>query len=396
MKLAKALPLILIALFVVPALADDADNADDPEKMELARQEAFRSGIATIVESLNLGTFDLFVSSINREEFVDRILGLRLVAQKLQRDFREDMQMQFGSLIQGGFVVTEDGVKATLLGVESRGDRGRAVVRFNLPELQFGYHEYELILDRKNRVVVVDWVDFLRGEQFTNGVGESLVMALPSKQAVRKLIDYKNIKESDLFQFTELLKAARDRQAERYVDIINKLNPELQRQRIVVLNTVRLTKTINNRRMMRTALIQMANYFPEDPLFSLMLLDYYVPSKMYEEAITALQRTYDEFGFDDAAMEARLSAIALVMGDSAEANVYADKSIALEPGLELGWWSALRARVALSNFAGAAEALQQLETQYGHSLGPEALQRDKSFEALLASDEYKTWVASRQ
>ena len=393
MKSARALPLILIALLVVPAFADDAD---DPEALELARQEAFRTGFRTIVDSVNFGTFSLFASSINQEEFIDRIFGLRLIAQKVQRDFREKMQMQFGGLIKGGFVVTEDGVKATLLGIESRGDRGRAVVRFDLPELQFGYHEYELMLDRKNQVVVVDWVDYLRGEQFTNGVGESLVMALPSKQAVRKLIDYKNIKDSDLFQFTELLKAARDRQADRYVDIISKLNPELQRQRIVVLTTVHLTKSIKNRRMMRTALMQMANHFPEEPLYSLMLLDYYVPSKKYEEAITALQRTYDELGFDDAAMEARLSAIALVMGDSTEANVYADKAIALEPGLELGWWSALRARVALSNFAGAAEALQQLEQHFGHSLGPEALQRDKSFAGLLASDEYKTWLASRQ
>ena len=53
--------------------------------------------------------------------------------------------------------------------------------------------------------------------------------------------------------------------------------------------------------MMRTALIQMANYFPDEPLYSLMLLDYYVPSKMYEEAVAALRRTYDQFEFDDAA-----------------------------------------------------------------------------------------------
>jgi tetratricopeptide (TPR) repeat protein len=117
---------------------------------------------------------------------------------------------------------------------------------------------------------------------------------------------------------------------------------------------------------------------------------------MYEEAIAALRRTYDQFDFDDAAMEARLSAIVLVMGNTADASAFADRAIELEPGLELGWWSALRARVALSNFAGAVEALQQLEQRHGHSLGPEALQRDKSFAGLLASDEYKTWVASRQ
>jgi len=392
MKPTRALLAFLIVLLVVPALADDAD---DREELELARQQAFRSGFTTIVESLNLGTFDLLVSSINREEFIDRIFGLRLISQTIQRDFRENMQTQFADLVKSGFAVSEDGVKATLLGIESRGDRGRAVVRFDLPKLQFGYHEYELILDKKNRVIVVDWVDFLRGEGFTDGVGVSLTIALPSKQAMRKLIDYKNVKDSDLFQFTELLKAARDRRADRYIDIINNLSPEMQRQRIVVLTGVQLTKTINSRRMMRTALIQMANHFPEEPLYSLMLLDYYVPSKMYEEAVAALRRTYEQFDFDDAAMEARLSAIVLVMGNSADASALADRAIELEPGLELGWWSALRARVASSNFAGAAEALQQLEQHHGHSLGPEALKRDKSFAALLASDEFKTWAASR-
>ena len=161
MKATRALLAFLIVLLVVPALADDAD---DREELELARQEAFRSGFTTIVESLNLGTFELLVSSINREEFIDRIFGLRLISQTVQRDFRENMQTQFADMIKSGFAVSEDGVKATLLGVESRGDRGRAVVRFDLPDLQFSYHEYELTLDKKNRVNIVDWVDYLGGE----------------------------------------------------------------------------------------------------------------------------------------------------------------------------------------------------------------------------------------
>jgi hypothetical protein len=92
MRSTKALPLLLIALLIVPAFADEAD---DRGKQELAYQEAFRSGFTTIVETLNLGTFDLLVSAINREEFVDRIFGLRLIAQTVQRDFRENMQTQF-------------------------------------------------------------------------------------------------------------------------------------------------------------------------------------------------------------------------------------------------------------------------------------------------------------
>ncbi len=392
MALTKTALLTLLAMCATQSWADAAENE---EQLEQARQAAFQTGFATIVESLNLGTFDLFVASIDKSDFVDRIFGLRLIDQSIKKNFGEDMVVRFESMIQGGFSESKDGIKATLLGVESRGDRGRAVVRYDLPELQFGYHEYDLILDEKNKVVIVDWVDYLQGERYTEAVGTSLVMGLPSKQAVRKLVDYQNIRESDLFQFTELLKAARDRRAERYVDILQGLSPVLQRQRIVVLLTVQLAKTIRNRRLLRVALIEMAEYFPEEPLYSLMLLDYYVPSKKFEEAVAALQRSYAKFDFDDAAMESRLSAITLAMGNSADASAFADRAVTLEPGLELGWWSALRARVAVEDFAGAVEALQTLEQQHGHKLGPDELKGDKSFAPLLASAEFKSWVESR-
>jgi tetratricopeptide (TPR) repeat protein len=191
------------------------------------------------------------------------------------------------------------------------------------------------------------------------------------------------------------LKAARDGRAEKYVEIMEGLNPALQRQRVVVMQTVLLSQMINNRRFLRAGLVQMAEHFPEEPLYSLMLLDYYVPAKMFAEAVAALQRTYAEFGFEDAAMESRISAITLAMGNGADANAFAERAVLLEPQLELAWWSALRARVAVEDFAGAVEALQQLEEHHGHTLGAEQLQGDKSFAALLASDDFKIWAASR-
>jgi hypothetical protein len=373
-----------------------ATEVDDPARQEQERQAAFRAGFTTIVDSLNQGSFDLFVGAIDKNDFLARIFGLRLIDQRIKKEFAEQMQTQFAGLVRGAFSDSEDAIKATLLGIESRADRGRVVVRFDLPNLQFSYHEYELRLDNKNHVYIVDWFDYLQGERYTDKIGNMLVMAAPSKAAARKLIDFQNVKDADLFQFTELLKAARDRQAQRYVEIINTLAPNLQRQRIVVLTAVQMAKLIGNRRMLRTALIQMAQYFPEEPLYSLMLLDYYVPSRMFDEARAALQRTYAKLGFDDAAMEARLSAIDLASGNSTDAAAAAVRAIELEPGLELAWWSALRARVALADFAGAVEALQKLEQQHGHSLGAAELERDKAFAPLLASDEFAAWAAAHQ
>lgn len=389
-KVSKNVLITAFLLCATPAFAQTA------EEQELARQALFQASMEDIVNELNSGSADRFIASIDQADFVDRIFGLRLIDQRVKRQFQENLEFSFDGMIQSAFPGGMEGLRATLLGVQSRGSRGRAVVRFDLPDFQFGYHEYDLLLDEKDRLFIVDWVDFLRGERFTDGIGMSLIQAAPSKPAIRKLIDFPDVRESDLFQFTELLKAARDRQAQRYVEIINGLDERLRRQRVVVLTSVQLMKQIRNRRMTRTALMQMADYYPEEPLYTLMLLDYYFPARKYEEALQSLFALYDRLDVDDAAMEARLSAATLVNGNPADANAHADKALQLEAGLELAWWSALRARTALEDFSGAVEALQQLETRFGHDLGAEALQRDQGLASLLRSSEFSDWLATRQ
>lgn len=386
--------LALVLLTPIGAVVAD-DSFTEAEALEERRQQIFQTQAEMLVETLNLGTFEMFISAIDREDFLNRIYGLRLIDQRLKRDFNDRMEFQFEGLIKDGFRATGGEINATLLGVESRGDRGRALVRYNLPDLQFSYHEYDLRLGADDRFFIVDWTDWLEGQRFTDAVGTSLVMAAPSEAAVRKLIDIQNVKEAELFQLRELLKAARDRQTKRYSEIYAQLDPVLHRQRIVVLQNVLLSRAVNNRRFLREALVVMAEYFPDEPLYSLMLLDYYVPTRQFEKAVKGLQRTYAKFGFDDAAMEARISAITLAMGNAEDAAAFAERAILIEPGLELGWWSALRARVATEDFAGAVEALQQLEDHHGHKLGTEQLQGDKSFAPLLASEDFEQWSAAR-
>ena len=374
----------------MPAIADEAEDA------ELERQESFRAGMQDIVDGLNGGSPDRFIAAINQDDFIERIFGLRLIDQKVKKSFRESMEYSFDAMVSATFADSKDNMKARLLGVESRGNRGRAVVRFDLPKFQFTYHEYDLLLDENRNLVVIDWIDFLQGEKYSDGIGTTLIMAAPSKPAVRKLIDFKNVKEADLFQFTELLKAAGDRQVERYINIINGLDERLARQKVVVLTSVQLTKQVRSRRLQRTALTFMAKYHPQEPLFSLMLLDYYFPTRRYEEALQSLVRLYDRLDVEDAAMEARLSAATLVMGNVQDAEAHAEKALSLEPGLELAWWSALRARAARDDFPRAVEALTQLEEKFGYELEPDALNKDPGLASLLASTEYDGWLASRR
>jgi len=371
-----------------------ADEREDAEKAELAKQEAFRSNLEAIVDELNDGSLYSFIGSIDRGDMIDRIFGLRLIDQKIKKQFNENLEYSYEDMIASSFAIPEDGLKATLLGVESRGNRGRAVVRFDYPDFEFSYHEYDLRLDEQGRVIVIDWTNFLQGLSFSESIGRSLILAAPSKSALRKLLDFQNVSERELFQFGELMKAARDRRLDRYLEILEGLDQRLQRQRIVVELLVQVARQARKRREMIAALAVMADYFPGEPLYSLMLLDHYFPSRKYEEAFQALQRLSDRLDFPDAAMDARMSAAALVLDKPQDALEYAEKALEREPGLELAWWSTLNARADLSDFTGSVEALQRLESEFGYELGPEVLGKNRSYAQLLDSSEYKSWRES--
>lgn len=395
----KIQSLIVSLFFTLLCVGALADEAEDAAQAEARKQEAFRAGVARIVNDLNSGVFDSFIGAVNQQDMLDRIYGLRLIDQRIKKQFEGNLEGSWPGLIKGGVVpsrgVPEDGLRFTLLGVESRGDLGRAAVRSDLDNFQFNYFDFDLRLDQRENVVIVDWIDFLDGQAFSQGVGLYLVLAQPSKSALRKLLDFSNVSERELFQFGELMKAARDGNLAKFNELRDSIQPRFQRQRIIVESGVRVARNVRRRREMVAALGIMAEYFPEEPLYSLMLLDYYFPQKKFEEGIAALQRLSDRLDVEDAAMDARLSAALLASGNPAEAVAYADLALGREPGLELGWLSALNARNAVGDFAGAVEALAQLEGEFDYDLSPETLEKSRVFGQLMASEEFAAWLETR-
>lgn len=395
---ASILRTCLLAAYVLSLPAAFAQDAAREAEMraEQERQEIFRAGFQDIVTDLNNNSFERFAHAIDREDMLERIFGLRLIDQKVKQGFRESFDDNLVNILKSAFANTEDNIRAAWLGFGSKGDRGKAIVRYDLPDFQFNYHEYELRLDDRGRVVIVDWIDYLDGERFSDGVGIQLIAANPGKPAVRKLLDFQGPTEQQTFQVTELLKASRDRQVDRYFDILKNVDEKLRRQKVVVMTSVHLTKATRNRRKLRTALIDVDKYYSDEPLYSLMLLDYYFPSRKYEQAMQALLSLQSTLGVQDSAMSARLSAASLVNGNAEDALSYADQAVTIEPGLELGWWSALRAGTAMRQFDKAVAALDELEKTFGYTLGPEAFEKDPAMSDLLLSEEYETWFDNRE
>lgn len=389
--------LLLVYLALAGMLAYGQEEIDERELEEARLQQKFRDDMATIVDDLNNGSFVKLVRAIDKNDMLERIFGLRLIEQRIQRDFREDMKKKgrFPDFIEAAYSAeTKDGMRAHLLLVESRGDRGRAVVRFDMSHFQFNYVEYELHIAKNNRLKVIDWKDYLWGNQFSDHVGLSMVQAKPNKNAVRKLIDFPNVREQQVFQVIEVLKAARDKNFDRFFEIFDSLDVSLQRQRAVLVSGLDASRLARKRRSQRRLLMTIAEHYPNDALFSLSLLDYYFPDKQFEKAYDALMRVKRKLRIDDGVTSARLSSAMLVMGKLEDASALADKALTQEPNLELGWWAALRARVAAGNNVDAVLALEHLKTEFGHTLDPDALAKDPTLARFARSDEYRNWFVA--
>lgn len=394
----KTLKLLLLCNLLLCGMpAYSVEELDERELQEARLQQKFQDDMRKIVDDLNKGSFDRLVLAINENDMLDRFFGLRLIDPRQKREFREKMKERnnFPEFIEAAYKEeAKDGIRAHLLLVESRGERGRAVVRFDMAHFQFNYIEYELRIGSWNKLNVVDWKDYFWGHQFSDRVGLSLVQEQPNKNAVRKLIDFSNVRERQVFQVMEVLKAARDYNFDRFFEIYDSLDVSLQRQRDVLVAGLDAARIARKRRSQRKLLMAVAEFYPNDPLFSLSLLDYYFPDKQFEKAHDALIRVKNTLRIDDAVTKARLSSTTLVMGQLEDAIALADQATEQEPQLELGWWAALRARVAAEDYVKAIVALEQLQSQFGHSLDAEALAKDPSLERFSRSDEYKTWLAA--
>ncbi|HNP35914.1 MAG TPA: hypothetical protein PKK10_08675 [Woeseiaceae bacterium] len=387
--------LALIALLVAPAFADTAP--DDREAEELRLQQLFMDDMADVVADLNKGSFDRLVRAIDADALLEKIFGLRLIDQRMKRDFRDRVKEpeQFAAFIQSQYAAeAEDGIKAHLLVVESRGDRGRAVVRFDMPRFQANYIEYDLRLSKGDQLEVLDWTDYLWGHRFSEHIGLSMVQAQPSESAARKLVNYPNVQQAEVFQLIEVLKATRDRNLARYFQIVDTMNVNLKRQRVIWKLGLDAARIARKRRDQRKVLVAIADYYPKDVLFALPLLDYYFPDRQYQNAYDALVRVRDHLRVNDGVSNARLSSASLVLENIAEANRYAELAVRGEPELELGWWSLLRARIAAGDFSAAIPALDKLRSTFGHELGPEDLAKDPSMKEFVRSPEYLAWIAA--
>ena len=117
--------------------------------------------------------------------------------------------------------------------------------------------------------------------------------------------------------------------------------------------------------------------------------------RRFDDAIVRFDEFENALGIEDGVVRSLKATAAMALGEFGQAQDFALGATQAEPDLELAWWTLLRTRTAAEDYAGATEALTQLEDRFGHLLIPQTLRRDRFLKVLIEQQEYKDWRAAR-
>ncbi len=371
----------LVMLAPPGAVADDTETA----RLQFER----------IMQGLNDNSFARFNSATNEKVLTKRIFGGRMIGADVKRAFTQDFDGSIERMFAASFPKSKSDILATIVDFRMRGNEGSAIVRYEASGYRYSYHVYEFELDAKGRIAIADWIDYYQGDRFSAEAGLALVMAMPGKPATRNLLDNKTISDRDAFQVGELFKAVRDKNGSRFFQIYDDLDEKLHGEKVIARLNLQVALQARDKARTESASQNLLQAFPDDALQSLRLVEFYIPTRRYQDAIDALVLLEEDLGIADGALGSLKAMAALADGNAADAETFARQATQAEPTLEVAWWSLLRARTAAEDYAGATEAMTRLEDDFGLALDAQKLSRDRFLKVLVDKPEFLAWRSSR-
>jgi hypothetical protein len=366
-----------------------------------ANEQGLREQFQAVIDGLNGNTFRQFHEAVDDNTFIARIFGTRVIDEEAKRAFAQNFPKTLESMFLAAFPTprTEEEAAGEILGTvvsfAEESGQARAIVRFEGKGFRYSWHAYDLTRGRGGRVQIVDWFDYYQGGWFSEIAGNSLVRTLPGAASVASVLEMPSPTEGQLFQVGELFKAVRDGNPRRYVQIYDGLDETLRQEPFVVRLNFQYWRLLRDPGRLRAAAEELATTFPQDARYSLSLAEFYVQSRRFDDAIVRFDEFEKALGTEDGVVRSLKATATMALGEFEQAQDFALDATQAEPDLELGWWTLLRTRTAAENYAGAMEALTQLEDRFGHLLMPQKLRRDPFLKVLIEQQEYKDWRAAR-
>ena len=278
------------------------------------------------------------------------------------------------------------------LNIRERDGAIEALFRMLLPDGGVNYHAFRLA-KQPDGVRAVDIFIYLSGEHLTATLRRFAAgaAAQESRNTVQRYLGINDPVVENIQTLSKVTKANREGRHADAWRAFKTLPEKLRKERMI--STLGLVAAQGcGPEEYQSYLAEVQEYFPNDPTFDLVLLDYLATLERWKEYHAALDRLEKELcgdphlnvlhgiGFDAG-------------GKRADAENQFQVAIKKDPLLYEAYWQSFVGAIDKKEYPLALTRLTELADQFGITL--ESVKADPFYTELLASPEYKTWELER-
>ncbi len=264
-----------------------------------------------ILQGLDKRSFEQIKNNIDQTDLMNRVYSAQPITNEAQDIFANNFWQIIETSLFRGLPPAGPQITGNLVDIIFQDGIGRAAVRYALPRYAYKYLVTDLRHDSRGRLKIVDIFDSSTGQMLSADIGEELMIAMPTKEDARRLIATNNPTDLELFQFTEILKASRDKQAPRFFEIYDDLSIQLRGEPFVAKQAVHMAILVEDTDRFVQALEVFAGIYSADANFALSISNFYLVVENYEQSYAYLVKFHENFTVKEGAVPAKLSALAL-------------------------------------------------------------------------------------
>jgi len=339
----------------------------------------------------------------NHPEFLDNHINLTLMADRIFIDLTVNDEFKKGflsgignSLKLGQQITTALGEEGhyTALSYSVNGDTLTAFYRL-VGVNGLNYHEY-LIL-RTGKFEIVDMYTFINGQYISEALRQMVEpLILQDDTLLGQLGDLSSRLFGDKRKYLQDIKRIeqiKNQQASGHYDKANQiyesLSENIKHQKVIQLLNIASVYHLDPELLYKYIDIY-RNDFPDDVSVDLLMIDYFILQKDYENAIQSI-RNFEMISDTDGYLQYLKSNIYYEMGNEALFIKFAEKCIETEPWLTEPYYSLMDYYLPRKEFGKVIQLMEGIKENAGIIFEEQTIKEIDIFKGLLNSPEYKKW-----
>ena len=213
------------------------------------------------------------------------------------------------------------------------------------------------------------------------------------RSAIERLIERDDVVIKNMAQLQAATQKRQNGDAQGTLDILNKLPPELKKEKFVLLMRLQAGQELDEKLYLEI-IDEWEAAFPNDPSRDFIALDGTIMRKDYARALKLLESFNRTIGGDGYLTFLRAN-VQLMAEDYAAARASARAALEEDPKLLQPWDVLLATALKQEKHAEVAAVLTEFEAKYPRADMKAGIEGEESYAAFRASPEYKAWVEQR-